>query len=103
MVAYCFREFGEALAILRPGGLAGRIVLGRHGERLAATHFARERVVWGGGFCRARPRATEVVREMHGRRDDRDRDQGEAERTSDRGDVEEPSAHQWNICAEPGW
>jgi len=34
---------------------------------------------------------------------DRGGDQGEAHRAADRRHVGKTAAHQWNICAEPGW
>ena len=43
--------------------------------------------------------SAEVVLEHHDRRGD----QGEPGSAADRGDVEQTAAHQWNICAAPGW
>ena len=44
-----------------------------------------------------------VLAEMQRGGNDRDGDQSEAGDAGDGGQVEETAAHQWNICAEPGW
>jgi hypothetical protein len=40
---------------------------------------------------------------MNGGRPDRRRQGDETDGAANRGDIERAAAHQWNICAEPGW
>jgi hypothetical protein len=43
-----------------------------------------------------------VAVKLHGRRDNRRGNQQASRRAADRGKIEKPAAHQWNICALPG-
>jgi hypothetical protein len=43
-----------------------------------------------------------MTMKLNGRRDDRGGNQQASRRAADGRDIENPTAHQWNICALPG-
>ena len=101
----CRSSGEEAAPVLGPGGLACGVLDRRHADRATASKLIGQRVglmTREAKFC-GRNHAGVIVSKVNARHDRRDRHRDEAERASPGADVERSGAHQWNICAAPGW
>jgi anti-sigma factor RsiW len=98
-----WRKREEAAAILGPGGFAAGIVLRGHADALAAHQLSRERITWRQNWGQRRMRDLSAAPQMDGDCDNNRGDSDDTKRAAKRADIGRLAAHQWNICAEPGW
>jgi hypothetical protein len=86
--------------VFGPCGLTRCVVLRPRGDGLTPLQLIGKR---RGGGRWTRQASRFVTAKMQRGGHDRGSDQGESDRAADRRQIEKTAAHQWNICAEPGW